>query len=71
MYANKYTVRYKFADPQDLITHLESSNVEYVVIDQVYGNTLRYLLPAVRQNPERFQQVYHLQNPDTYLLKFK
>ncbi|MEM7108412.1 MAG: hypothetical protein AAF519_09315 [Bacteroidota bacterium] len=71
LYANKYTLRYKFAAPNELLAHLEEREVDYVVIDQVYGNTLRYLLPAVRQYPERFQQVQHLPNPDTYLLKFK
>ncbi|MEM6361198.1 MAG: phospholipid carrier-dependent glycosyltransferase [Bacteroidota bacterium] len=71
LHANKYTLRYKFANPDELLTHLEERQVDYVVIDQVYGNTLRYLLPAVRQYPERFQQVHHLPNPDTYLLKFK
>ena len=71
LYANKYTLRYKFANPEEVLKHLEERQVDYVVIDQVYGNTLRYLLPAVQQYPERFQQVQHLTNPDTYLLKFK
>ncbi len=71
LYANKYTTRYKFTAPEQLIEELEKAQVDYVVIDQVYGNTIRYLLPAVRQYPERFQQVHHLKNPDTYLLKFK
>ncbi|MEM6523478.1 MAG: phospholipid carrier-dependent glycosyltransferase [Bacteroidota bacterium] len=71
LFANKYTLRYKFGNPEELLIHLEERQVDYVVIDQVYGNTLRYLLPAVRQYPERFQQVQHLPNPDTYLLKFK
>ncbi|MTI28795.1 hypothetical protein E1163_27800 [Fulvivirga kasyanovii] len=72
LYADTYTRRYKFAqDPKELIEDLEKHKIDYVVIDQVYGNTLRYLLPAVRQYPERFEQVYHLRNPDTFLLKFK
>lgn len=72
LYSNTYTMRYKFAeDPQELIADLEKQKVNYVVIDQVYGNTFRYLLPAVRQHPERFEQVFHLRNPDTFLLKFK
>ncbi|MBL6447410.1 hypothetical protein JMN32_13920 [Fulvivirga sp. 29W222] len=72
LYADTYTRRYKFAqDPKELIADLEKHAVDYVVIDQVYGNTIRYLLPAVRQYPERFEQVYHLKNPDTFLLKFK
>ena len=49
---------------------LERRKVDYVVIDQVYGNTLRYLLPVVRTHPEKFEMVRHLKNPDTFLLKF-
>ncbi|HNP20168.1 MAG TPA: phospholipid carrier-dependent glycosyltransferase [Fulvivirga sp.] len=71
-YSGSYTMRYKFTrDAEDLIANLEQNKVDYVVIDQVYGNTFQYLLPAVRQHPERFQQVLHLKNPDTFLLKFK
>ncbi|MEQ8927177.1 MAG: phospholipid carrier-dependent glycosyltransferase [Fulvivirga sp.] len=67
-----YTMRYKFSnDPADLIEDLEKKQVDYVVIDQVYGNTFQYLLPAVRQYPNRFKQVLHLKNPDTFLLKFE
>lgn len=67
-----FTMRYKFTqDADELIAHLERQKVDYVVIDQVYGNTLQYLLPAVRQYPNRFEQVLHLKNPDTFLLKFK
>ncbi|MBL3657838.1 hypothetical protein [Fulvivirga sediminis] len=72
LYSDTYTSRYKFAqDPEELIKDLEEREVDYVVIDQVYGNTFRYLLPAVRKHPERFQRIHHLPNPDTYLLKFK
>lgn len=71
-YADNFTMRYKFTkDTDELIAHLERQQVDYVVIDQVYGNTFQYLIPAVRQHPERFQQVLHLKNPDTFLLKFK
>ncbi len=71
-YADNFTMRYKFTkDSDELLKHLEKQQVDYVVIDQVYGNTFQYLLPAVREHPERFQQVLHLKNPDTFLLKFK
>ena len=71
-YADNYTMRYKFtSDTNELLTQLERQKVDYVVIDQVYGNTFKYLLPAVRQHPERFSQVLHFKNPDTFLLKFK
>jgi len=72
LHADTYTMRYKFAqNPNELIKDLEDKKVDYVVVDQVYGNTFRYLVPAIRQYPGRFEQVLHLKNPDTYLLKFK
>jgi hypothetical protein len=72
LYSQTYTVRYAFEqDPALLIEDLENEKVDYVVIDQVYPNTIRYLLPALRAYPERFEQVYHLANPDTFLLRFK
>ena len=71
-YAGNFTMRYKFTkDASELIADLEKQRVDYVVIDQVYGNTFQYLLPAIRQYPNRFEQVIHLKNPDTFLLKFK
>lgn len=72
LYSRTYTMRYPFEqDAAKLIQELEDARVDYVVIDQVYPNTFRYLLPAIRSQPERFEQVYHRPNPDTYLLRFK
>ncbi len=69
---DNFTMRYKFTQNADeLLADLEKQQVDYVVIDQVYGNTFQYLLPAVRQYPNRFEQVLHLKNPDTFLLRFK
>ena len=72
LYSGTYTMRYPFErDPARFIEKLEEAGVDYVVLDQVYGNTVRYLLPAIRQYPERFEQVYHESAPDTYLLRFR
>ncbi len=72
LYSKTFTVRYPFEqDTEALLAELEDEKVDYVVIDQVYPNTFRYLLPAVRAHPERFEQVFHQPNPDTFLLKFK
>jgi hypothetical protein len=72
LYSGTYTMRYAFEDePDKLIRDLEERQVEYVVLDQVYGNTLRYLLPAIKAYPDRFEQIYYRQNPDTFLLRFK
>ncbi|MEJ2003820.1 MAG: phospholipid carrier-dependent glycosyltransferase [Cyclobacteriaceae bacterium] len=72
LYSGTYTMRYAFEeDPNKLIADLEDGKVDYVVLDQVYGNTIRYLLPAIKAYPDRFEQVYYRQNPDTFLLRFK
>ena len=70
IYSNQFTVRYKFtSDDQELIADLETRNVKYVVLDRVYVNSLRYLYPAVQNNPDRFKVILKLENPDTYLFE--
>lgn len=70
VYSNQFTVRYKFtSDDQGLIADLEDRNVKYVVLDRVYGNSVRYLFPAVQNNQDRFKVILKLENPDTYLLE--
>jgi len=70
VYSNQFTVRYKFtSDDQELIADLEDRNVKYVVLDRVYGNSARYLFPAVQNNQHRFKVILKLENPDTYLLE--
>lgn len=71
LYSERPTLRYPFnEDNQELLEQLHK-RVDYVVIDQVYGNTIKYLLPVVQQNRDRFEMVLHLKNPDTFLLKLK
>jgi hypothetical protein len=71
LYSGTFTSRYAFDNnPETLISELEKAQVDYVVLDQVYPNTIRYLLPAIQTYPERFQQVHSLKNPETYLFKF-
>ena len=46
--------------------------LDLVVLEQLgYGSTYRYLYPAIDKNPNRFASLVHLENPDTYLLKFE
>ena len=72
LYAQHPTLRYPFEqNGQLLLERLRASGVDYVVIDQVYGNTIKYLLPVVQDNREAFELVLHLKNPDTFILKLK
>ena len=64
LYSSTFTSRYAFEnDTNSFLVALEEAEVDYVVLDQVYGNTYRYLLPAIQAHPERFQQVYSVKNP--------
>ncbi|WP_375579681.1 glycosyltransferase family 39 protein [Marivirga tractuosa] len=70
--AKTFTMRYKFdQNPDELIQDLEDKQVDYVVLDQFYKNTYKYLVPAIRAYPQRFQKVIEFEKPNTYLLKFK
>lgn len=72
LYADRPTIRYDFTEnDQELLQKLRKAGVDFVVIDQVYGNTLKYLLPAVQNNRNDFELAHHVKNPDTYLLKLK
>ena len=64
---------YKYAtDTEELIRDLIEKRVDFVILEQLgYGSTSRYLYPAIQQYPELFPVLWHLQNPDTYLLKFE
>ena len=65
--------RYKYTlDADELIQGLLDQGVEFVVLEQLgYSSTYRYLYPAIQRNPQLFPVVWHLKNPDTYLLKFE
>ena len=72
LFADRHTTGYKNTlDDQELIESLIKNNVAFVVLEQLgFGSTYRYLYPAIKKNPELFPAVFHLKNPDTYLLKF-
>ncbi|MCD7968902.1 MAG: hypothetical protein LUF87_00915 [Alistipes sp.] len=65
-------VNYKFtSDPVGLIADLLDKNTSYVVLEQLgYGSTPLYLYPAIQAYPEVFPVIWHLPEPDTYLLGF-
>jgi hypothetical protein len=58
-------------DADSVIQHMKTSNVRYVVLDQLgYSSTPRYLLPAIQKKQEYFRVVAHVPNSQTYLLRF-
>lgn len=59
-------------DDKEVLDFFRKNNVDYVVIEQLgFSSTAKYLVPAIQKNQDKFDVVLHLQNPDTYLLKFK
>ncbi|MCC8034494.1 MAG: hypothetical protein LIO77_00990 [Rikenellaceae bacterium] len=65
-------VNYKYTtDPLELIAGLVESRASYVVVEQLgYSSTPLYLYPAIRAYPDLFTEIWHLENPDTFLLGF-
>lgn len=66
------TTRYIYtADADELVDDLLKRKVDFVVIDQLgYSSTPRYLVPAIQHHAKYFPVVWHLENPDAYLLRF-
>jgi hypothetical protein len=67
-----FTSTFKYSnDVDDLLNDLTKRKADYVVLDNLgYRQTYEYLLPAINENKEKFQVIFKLDNPDTYLLKF-
>ena len=70
---NLYTTGYRFdTNPDSVIVQMMRQKVDYVIFDQLgYSSTPRYLLPAIQHRPQLYPVVWHLERPDTYLLKFE
>lgn len=72
LYSGRPNVRFLFTEnQQQLLDHLKENDVDFVIIDQVYGNTLRYLLPVVQDQREKFELVHQIKNPETFILRLK
>lgn len=58
--------------PMRLLSTLKKNNIDIVIIDQIgFASTPQYLVPAVQAHMDRFEMLYTVPNPDTYILKFK
>lgn len=68
-----YTTRYEYTEDADkLLRDLVDKKVDYVLLDNLgYSSTPRYLYPAVNSRGEYFAIVWHMKNPDSYMLRFK
>jgi len=72
-FANRPSCNYKYSlNPDEVIHDLMAKKIDYVILDQLgYNSTEKYLLPAIRANPNLFKVIIHLKNPDTILFQFK
>ncbi|MYA32774.1 MAG: hypothetical protein F4164_08005 [Gemmatimonadales bacterium] len=57
------------ADAATVMAGLDAMGASYVVVDQVSGTTGRYLIPAIRAFPNRFEAVYEGGEPVTVILR--
>ena len=57
------------ADAATVMKGLDAMGASYVVVDQVSGTTGRYLIPAIRAFPSRFELVYEGGEPVTVVLR--
>jgi hypothetical protein len=73
LYAKRRATIYKYtSDDIELIEDMKRRKVDYVIVDNLgFSTTGRYLVPAINKNPDKFQILIHLKNPDTYLLRVK
>jgi hypothetical protein len=59
-------------DDKVVMDFFKENKVDYVVVEQLgFSSTPKYLIPAVNKNLDKFEEVLHLPNPDTYLFKLK
>jgi len=72
VFSNTHVCGYLYtADRKALIEGLVNDRADYVVLEQLgYSSTGLYLYPAIQNNPELFELISHIPNPDTYLLRF-
>ena len=59
------------ADAGTVMEGLDEMGASYVVVDQVSGTTGRYLIPAIRTFPGRFELIYEGGEPVTTILRLR
>ncbi len=71
LYADRTVTNFINSDNSDsLINNMKEVGATHLVIEQLgFGQTGRYLYPAVQKNPEKFKLVKQMKNPDTYLFE--
>ena len=69
--SGRQTVTYAFDKPAALLAHFEEQGVDYAVVDNLPPpQTEEFLVPAISSAWDRFQVVYSLHDPDTFVVRF-
>jgi len=72
LHARRQVLNYPYTSDTDrMMSFLAEEEVDYVLLDGFNwtGTTRRYLMPAIGAHRDRFQPVYRLENPDTWVLQ--
>jgi len=56
-------------DRRAVFEKMLADRADYVVVAPLSGTTPRYLIPAIEEHRGRFEVVFHLSEPDTYVLR--
>ncbi len=73
LFSGRPTCVYLFSeDNAKVIVDMVKRGVDFIVVDQLgFSTTPKYLIPAIFQNKDFFENVLQLRNPDTFLFKIK
>jgi len=66
LWTGRKVVLYPFSTDADSVLDVVL-RTDYVVVDQISATTGRYLVPAIRRAPERFQALHRTEEPSTFV----
>ena len=67
--AGRRCVGFPFAEPVEVLAHMEREAVDYVVLERLgFPQTVQYLVPAVNEYRDRFEALWQDQTVPTYVL---
>ena len=70
-FSDRQSTRFRLSrDQSEVLSDLERRGVTHILIDQAYPNTVRFLRPVVLNHPDRFRELFSLENPRTILYEF-
>lgn len=72
--AKRKGMSYPFASNREKVkSYIFNNNADYIVVDRFYwtGTTVRYLIPVINENLDKFEVVYVTSPPETYVLRIK